>query len=109
MRGTEKKRQTLRKKLLFAGLAFVLIVFIIASFFGKKGVFEIYKAQKEKDALLKEKAQYEEKITKLEREIEELKENPRAVDETVRDKLWMVEPEESIIIKNKKTEKNKKK
>ena len=49
MRKIEKNSQSLRKKLLLAGLMFVLVVFLIASFFGKRGVFEIYKAQKEKD------------------------------------------------------------
>ncbi len=109
MKKIVKKRQSLRKKLLLAGLLFILVVFLIASFFGKKGVFEIYKAQRNKDTLLKEKAQIEENITKLEREIEEFKKNPGAVEKTVREKLWMVEPDEIIILKNKDTDKNKKK
>jgi cell division protein FtsB len=109
MKKVERKRQSLRRKLLLAGLAFVLIVFLISSFFGKRGIFEIYKAKKEKDDLLSEKARLQDKISKLEREIEELKTNPGAVEEKVRDKLWMVEPEELIILKDKETDKNKKK
>ncbi len=45
---------------------------------------------------------------KLEREIEELENNPRAVEKTAREKLWLMEPDEFVIIKKDKEEKKNK-
>ncbi len=49
------------------------VVLLLASFFGKKGLIEIYRAQKIQRGLLQEVERLEEKQRKLEREIEELK------------------------------------
>ncbi|MGB2843389.1 MAG: septum formation initiator family protein, partial [Candidatus Aminicenantaceae bacterium] len=39
---------------------------------------------------------------KLEREIEELKNNPKAVEKKAREKLWLMKPDEVVIIKKEK-------
>lgn len=52
------------------------------------------------EQLKKEKA-------KLEREIEELERNPQAVEKTAREKLWLMEPDEFVIVKKEKKEKDR--
>ena len=41
-------------------------------------------------------------MKKLEREIEELKSNPKAVEKKAREKLWLMKPDEIVIVDKKK-------
>ena len=75
---------------------------LISSSFGKKGLIEIYRAQKEHNILLQEIEQLEIEKIRLEKEIEELKKNPKAVEKKAREKLWLVKPDEVVIIKKEK-------
>jgi cell division protein FtsB len=95
-----KKKQglSLRRKLFLSGAAFLFLVFLIASFFGERGLFEIYQTQKKKNTLVEEKERLLTKKRKLEREIEELKTNPLAVERKAREKLWLMKPEEIVIL-----------
>ncbi|HDZ27413.1 hypothetical protein LCGC14_0542630 [marine sediment metagenome] len=102
MRKKEKDNISFRRKLLIAGLGFFFLVLLLASFFGKKGLIEIYRAQKEHKALLQEIVRLEIEKNKLEKEIEELKQNPKAVEKKAREKLWLVKPDEVVIIKKEK-------
>ena len=102
MRKKEKDNISFRRKLLIAGLGFFFLVLLLASFFGKKGLIEIYRAQKEHKVLLREIGQLEIEKRRLEKEIEELKQNPKAVEKKAREKLWLVKPDEVVIIKKEK-------
>ncbi len=102
MRKKEKDNISFRRKLLIAGLGFFFLVLLLASFFGKKGLIEIYRAQKEHEVLLQEIGQLEIEKRRLEKEIEELKQNPKAVEKKAREKLWLVKPDEVVIIKKEK-------
>ncbi len=102
MRKKEKDNISFRRKLLIAGLGFFFLVLLLASFFGKKGLIEIYRAQKEHETLLQEIDHFEIEKRKLEKEIEELKQNPKAVEKKAREKLWLVKPDEIVIIKKEK-------
>lgn len=102
MRKKEKDNISFRRKLLIAGLGFFFLVLLLASFFGKKGLIEIYRAQKEHEALLQEIDRFEIEKRRLEKEIEELKQNPKAVEKKAREKLWLVKPDEVVIIKKEK-------
>ena len=102
MRRKEKDNISFRRKLLIAGLGFFFLVLLLASFFGKKGLIEIYRAQKEHKTLLQEIARHEIEKRRLEKEIEELKQNPKAVEKKAREKLWLVKPDEIVIIKKEK-------
>jgi cell division protein FtsB len=44
--------------------------------------------------------------SKLEREIQELEKNPKAVEREAREKLWLMKPDEKVIVK-KKSDKDK--
>jgi cell division protein FtsB len=81
-----------------SGAAFLFLVFLIASFFGERGLVEIYQTQKKKSALVEEKERLLVEKRKLEREIEELKTNPEAVEKKAREKLWLMKPEEIVIL-----------
>jgi cell division protein FtsB len=98
----EERNTSLRKKLLIAGLAFLFFVLLMTSFFGQKGLLEIRRAQKRHDALLQEMKDLEKDKARLEKEIEELLKKPEAVDKEAREKLWLMKPDEIVIIKEKK-------
>ncbi len=87
------------KKILIMGLFFLFLVLIIASFFGEKGLSEIFHAQKENDAMKQQVQQLSRKRDKLIRDIWELENNPEAVELKAREKLWLSDPDEIIIIK----------
>ncbi len=88
----------MRRKLFLSGAAFLFLVFLIASFFGERGLFEIYQTQKKRNTLVEDKKRLLTKKRKLEREIEELKTNPLAVERKAREKLWLMKPDEIVIL-----------
>jgi len=102
MERKKKKTLSFRKRLLVAALSFLFLILLITSLFGKKGMIEIFRTQKERKALLLEIVSLEKKKSKLEKEIQELENNPQAVEEKARDKLWLMKPDEIVIIKKEK-------
>ncbi len=104
MRKDSQSTKSFRNKLLTAVLVFLFLVLIIASFFGKKGLIEVYNAQKRKDSLLEEIELLEKTKKGLEREIEELESNPKSYEAKARDQLGLVYPDELLIIKAKKSD-----
>lgn len=62
-------------------------------------MIEIFHAQKENDAMKQEVQQLSRKRDKLIRDIWELENNPEAVELKAREKLWLSNPDEIIIIK----------
>jgi cell division protein FtsB len=97
---TRRKKQglSLRRKLFLSGAAFLFLVFLIASFFGERGLIEVYQTQQKKNTLAQEKIRLLEEKKKLEREIQELKTNPEAVEKKAREKLWLMKPDEIVIL-----------
>lgn len=81
-----------------SGAAFLFLVFLIASLFGERGLIEVFQTQKSKNTLVQEKMRLLAEKRKLEREIEELKTNPEAVEKKAREKLWLMKPDEIVII-----------
>jgi len=98
----EKTNLSFRKKIIIIALVSFFLVLFLASFFGKKGLIEIYRTQKVQKGLLQEVEWLEEKKRKLEREIEELRTNPKAVEKKAREKLWLQKPDEIVIVDKKK-------
>ena len=94
----ERSSFSLRKKLLIAVLGFFFLILLMASFFGKKGLLEMYRAQREIKSLLEEKERLESEKKKLEREIKELEQNPAAVEKKAREKLWLMKDDELVVI-----------
>jgi len=99
MPGKEKETLSFKKKLLFGGVTFLFLVLVIASLFGERGLLEIYRVQQKKELLVQEVERLTDERDKLLREIYELESNPLAVDQKAREKLWLMDPEELVIIK----------
>ena len=95
----EKNGFSFPKKLLVIGLTFLFLVLIIASFFGKQGWIEIYKTQNNKKSLQQEIDSLTKKRNQLIKDIRELENNPKAVELKAREKLWLMDPEEIVIVK----------
>ncbi|MFW6140414.1 MAG: FtsB family cell division protein [Acidobacteriota bacterium] len=88
-----------RKNLYTAGFAFLFFVLLMVSFFGKNGLIDTYKAKQKKQELVEKAEQLEAEKKELQREIEELKRNPQALEKKAREKLWLVKPDEIVVIK----------
>lgn len=96
----DKNSLSLRKKLIVAGVVCFFLVLLITSFFGKKGLLEIFRAQRNYGDLVKRVERLKKEKSRLEREIEELVKNPKAVDKEAREKLWLIKPDEKVLIKS---------
>lgn len=102
MEKKERAVSIVRKKIIIAALGFFFLVLLLASFFGKKGLLEIFQAQRKQKILQEKVERLEGKKSKLEREIEELRENPKAVEKKAREKLWLMRPDEIVIVDKEK-------
>ncbi len=101
----KKVNGSLRRRLILAGVGLFFLALLISSVFGKKGLLEIHRAKKNYKSLLQEVERLEQKKNRLCREIEELEKNPLAVDREAREKLWLLKPEEKVIVPKKEKEK----
>ena len=99
---TEKGPGMLRRKIFIYGFAFLLFVLGITSILGKKGLIEIYRTRKSYVALLQDIDRLQKEKARLEKEIAELQKNPRAVDKPAREQLWLMPPDEKVIVKKRK-------
>lgn len=97
----EQKKTSLRRKLALAAVAFFFLVMLISSLFGKKGLIEIYRAKSHYEALLQAIRRLEAEKSQLQKEIEALENDPRAVEKEAREKLWLIKPDEKVIVKKK--------
>lgn len=94
----DKNTASFKKKIIIGGVGFLLFVLTVASFFGKKGLIEIYRTKRRQEVLLQKIEQLETRKGKLERDIEELQKNPNAVEKRAREKLGLVREGEIVII-----------
>jgi cell division protein FtsB len=97
----DKSSSSLKKKAIIGGVGFLLFVLTVASFFGKRGWIEIYQTKRSQESLLRQIEKLETKKSKLERDIEELRKNPNAVEIKAREKLGLVKEGEIVIIDKK--------
>jgi cell division protein FtsB len=97
----EKRVSSFKKKAIIAGVGFLLFVLTVASFFGKRGLLEIYRTKRKQEVLLQRIEQLEARKGNLERDIEELQKNPKAVEKKARENLGLVKEDEIIIIDKK--------
>ena len=90
--------RAVRRKLFRAGVGFFVLVMVVTSFFGKKGYMDIVRTRRGLRALETECRALEERRGALEAEIRGLVENPTAVEEEARRKLWLMRPDEKVIV-----------
>jgi cell division protein FtsB len=96
---TGRKPCDWKRKAATGALVFLLFVLLLTSVFGKKGLLEIYRARKIYAGLLLEIETLKQEKARLEKEVSGLERNPGAVDREAREKLWLMKPDEKVIIK----------
>jgi cell division protein FtsB len=97
----ERQGISLRRKIVLAAVVFFFLVLLIYSRFGKTGLIEIYKAKRNYETLLEEIRALEAKKSQLLKDIQALQHDPEAVEKEAREKLWLMKPDEKVIIKKK--------
>lgn len=98
----EKKSGGIWKKVTISVVGFLLLALLITTVFGKKGLIEIVRARRVQAELLKDIEALKAEKARLEREIAALKTDPKSMDREAREKLWLMKPDEKVIIKKKK-------
>ena len=101
MARNEERGMSLRRKIALAAVFFFFVVLLIASLFGKKGLIEIYKTRKNYETLLQEIKVLEAKKSRLQQDIQALEKDPEAVEREAREELWLMKPDEKVIVKKK--------
>jgi cell division protein FtsB len=96
---TGKRPGDWKRKAAVGAFVFLLFILLLASFFGKKGLLEIYRARKSYAGLLQDIEGLKREKARLEKEVAGLERNPGAVDKEAREKLWLMKPDEKVIIK----------
>jgi len=88
-----------KMKAAVGALGFVLLVLLMATFFGKRGLIEMLHARKTYEILLKDIEALKQEKARLEKDIASLEANPQAVDKDARKQLWLMKPDEKVIIR----------
>ena len=94
----EETEWTLKKKLILGIAIFVVLTFLITSFFGRRGIIEIFKYKDEIAQLEKEVSALKKEKKKLEVEVKELEKNSMAVEPIARKDLWYKKKGEMVIV-----------
>lgn len=97
-----------RRKILLGGIIVLLFVLILSTFFGKKGLLQIREARRLQLELQAEIARLKQEKEKIEKEVDELRHNPVMIEEEARRKLWLIKPEEKVLILPKSKESKEK-
>jgi cell division protein FtsB len=95
----EEPRVSRAAKIAAAVIAFLLFVLLVTTFFGKKGLFEIARARRTYVDLEREIGRLKEEKARLEKEIAALESDPGAVEREAREKLWLMKPDEKVVLK----------
>ena len=98
MRKAQAGGSSLRRRAFAGGLGFLVLVLLVTSFFGKKGLVELRSNRRLLASLEAELGQLEKEKARLEGELVELRRNPRAVELEAREKLGLVKPGEVILV-----------
>lgn len=88
----------MKKKIVFLGIACLLLIMIVTAFFGKKGVMDLRRNRKvlaEREERIKA---LEAERDRLEAEIRRLQNDPRAVEKAAREKLGLAAPGEKVVV-----------
>ena len=90
-----------RRKILLGAILILLFVLILSTFFGKKGLLQIREARRLQQELQAEMARLKREKEKLEKEVDALRYDPLMVEEEARKKLWLMKPEEKVLVRPK--------
>jgi len=96
-----RQKITVSKKFIYLLVAIFLLSTLVATFFGKKGYVDIQRARKRYLELQLEVNKLNREKDKLEEEIRKLETDPRAIEKEAREKLWLIKPDEKVLVKKK--------
>ncbi|MBC7361550.1 MAG: septum formation initiator family protein [Candidatus Aminicenantes bacterium] len=97
-----KKKTPTKKKFFYLLVGILLLATLVTTFFGKKGFLDIQRSKKRYFELQAQIQELTRQKENLEAEIKVLETNPRALEKEAREKLWLIKPEEKVIIRKKK-------
>ncbi len=98
---TGERRVSRAAKIAAAVVAFLLFVLLVTTVFGKKGLLEIARARKTYAELERAIEGLKERKARLEKEIRALEAEPGAVEREAREKLWLMRPDEKVVVRKK--------
>jgi cell division protein FtsB len=79
-------------------LIFFLLILIMAFIFGDRGLLEIIKTQNQITAMKQTIRELEAEKSRLRKEIDMLRDNPLALEQKAREKLWLMKKNEKVIV-----------
>lgn len=94
----EAVNRGLRRRITAIGVACLFLVTIFTVVFGKKGVMDIHRANKQLTVLKADLAGLQSRKEALEKEIARLEKDPRAVERSARQDLGLAAPGEKVIV-----------
>jgi cell division protein FtsB len=87
-----------KKKIVFLGVACVLLIMIVTAVFGKKGVMDLRRSRRTLAARTERIRELEAERDRIAAEIERLRKDPRAVEKAAREKLGLAAPGEKVVV-----------
>lgn len=96
--GRKKESSLLQSRALPLLLAFFLFILVLAFVFGDRGIVEIVRTKRQIRALERTIAALEAEKGRLAREIEQLRASPLALEKKARQDLWLMKPEEKVVV-----------
>ena len=85
-------------------VVFFLFILLMTFFFGDRGIIEIIRTKKEIRALQESIVELEAQKRSLTTDVQQLRDNPLALEKEAREKLWLMKKNEKVvvIVSNKK-------
>ena len=85
-------------------VVFFLFILLMTFFFGDRGIIEIIRTKKEIRALQESIIELEAQKRSLTTDVQQLRDNPLALEKEAREKLWLMKKNEKVvvIVSNKK-------
>ena len=94
----KKENSLFQSKGMALVLVFFLLILIMAFIFGDRGLLEIIKTQNHIKTLKQTIKELESEKSRLSKEIDMLRENPLALEQRAREKLWLMKKNEKVIV-----------
>ena len=94
----KKKINFVQSKTFVMLIVLFLFILILAFFFGDSGIMEVVKTQWKIEDLRTNLKSLESEKVGLEKDIQQLKSNPIALEKKAREKLWLMKKNEKVIV-----------
>jgi cell division protein FtsB len=79
-------------------IIFFLFILLMTFFFGDRGIIEIIRTKREIRALQESIVELETQKRSLTSDIQQLRDNPLALEREAREKLWLMKKNEKVIV-----------